>query len=147
VPLAVDEKSGEATFFLDDLTGASGTLVPENHFISEQYGHLPLQANVKTTTLDDELHRNPRPDIIKIDVEGADLAVLQGGRNMLQTSLPIVLYEATQRNFPQTKDLLHEIGYKVFNAATLKAIRAGDAAYNVIALHRDKHLRGSESLE
>ncbi len=147
VPLALDDKSGEATFFLDDLTGASGTLVPENHFISEQYGHVPLQANVRTTTLDDQLLKGPGPDIIKIDVEGADLAVLQGGRNMLKTCLPIVFYEATQRNFPQTKDLLQSIGYKAFNAATLEAIDTSDASYNVIALHGDKHLRGCEKLE
>ena len=147
VPLAVDKQSGEATFFLDDITGASGSLVPENHFISEQYGQVPLQTNVRTTTLDEQLHRSPRPDIIKIDVEGADLAVLQGGRQMLETCLPIVLYEATQRKFPQTRDLLQSIGYQVFNAATLEAINAGEAAYNVIALHHDKHLRGCERLE
>jgi hypothetical protein len=52
VPKAVDRRPAETTFFLDDITGATGTIVPNNFFISDQYGATPMQVRVKTTTLD-----------------------------------------------------------------------------------------------
>ena len=60
------------------------------------------QTVVRATTLDKQLNGNDGPDLIKTDVEGADLAALEGGRRMLESYLPIIFYEAT--NFKETKD-------------------------------------------
>ena len=47
---------------------------------------------VKTYSLDEFIYvlNNPIPDIIKIDVEGAEYAVLQGARKLLTTNPPII---------------------------------------------------------
>lgn len=79
VPRAVGESSGEAEFFLDDITGATGTINPAQLFIATQYGQIPNKTIVAVTTLDDELQARAGPDIIKIDVEGAELAAMTGG--------------------------------------------------------------------
>src|ERR1700730_10505865 len=140
VPKAVDQQSGETAFFIDDLTGATGTIIPSHIFISSQYGVTAiLQTKVNTTTLDEQIHENNGPDLIKIDVEGADLAVLEGGRHMLERYLPIVFYEATAANVNQTRRLLERLGYKLFNAETLQAFD-DTYAYDLVALHREKHL-------
>ena len=73
VPKAVDRQAGETTFFLDDITGATGTIVPNDFFISDQYGAIPLQTVVRSTSLDEQLRENEGPDLIKIDVEGAEV--------------------------------------------------------------------------
>jgi FkbM family methyltransferase len=143
VPKAVDRQVGETTFFLDDITGASGTIVPNNFFISDQYGASPMQVRVKTTTLDEQLRENEGPDLIKIDIEGAELSALEGGCSMLERHLPVVLYEASI-NPSQTASLLKNFGYKLFNARTLQSI--DDPAYTTIALHQQKHLGGRHTL-
>src|SRR5262249_39066383 len=119
IPKAVDRRSGEAVFFIDDVTGATGTIVADNIFISNQFGVTKIrQTVVRATTLDEQLNGNDGPDLIKIDVEGADLAALEGGRRMLESYLPIIFYEAT--NFKETKALLENLGYKLFNGTTLQ---------------------------
>jgi hypothetical protein len=139
VPKAVERQTGETTFFLDDITGASGTIVPNNFFILDQYGATPMQVRVKTTTLDEQLFKNEGPDLIKIDIEGAELSALEGGRSMLERHLPIVFYEASI-NPSQTASLLKNFGYELFNARTFQSV--DDPAYTTIALHQQKHLGG-----
>src|SRR5262249_38741598 len=127
-----------------DVTGATRTIVADNVFISNQFGGTKIrQRVVRTTTLDEQLHGNDGPDMIKIDVEGADLAALEGGRRMLECYLPIIFCEAT--NFKETKTLLENLGYKLFNGTTLQALDV-TGAYDVVALHRDKHLEGWDIL-
>ncbi len=144
VPKAVGEQSGEAQFFLDDITGATGTIIPDQMFITAQYGQVPKTTSVKLTTLDDELQHHPSPDIIKLDVEGAELGVMMGGRHMLAQCLPVVMYEASLRYFTQTSQILEMLGYRLFDAETLQPIDA--PAYNIVALHHTKHLDGGVRL-
>jgi FkbM family methyltransferase len=142
VTKAVDKQAGEADFFLDDLTGASGSLVSDYSFISDQYGHIPQRMRILTTTLDEQFSvRCSGPDLMKIDVEGADLRVLEGGRHMLETCHPIVMYEAT--HFEETREFFQRLGYDLFDVTTLRRIDA--PAFNVIALHR-KHLAETRDL-
>jgi FkbM family methyltransferase len=144
VPRAVGESSGEAEFFLDDITGATGTINPAQLFIATQYGQVPNKTMVAVTTLDDELQARAGPDIIKIDVEGAELAAMTGGRRMFAQCKPAVIYEASRRNFARTRPFMESLGYRLFDATTLQPI-AGPVN-NVIALHEDKHLSASAFL-
>ena len=45
------------------------------------------------STLDDELHGSPPPNVIKLDVEGLELAVLQGADGLLRDQGPVLLFE------------------------------------------------------
>lgn len=51
------------------------------------------QITVATTTLDEyiRLHQLPCPDVIKLDVEGSEISVLQGARNTLKFVTYIIL--------------------------------------------------------
>jgi len=76
VAAAVSESSGSATFHVDRHGGASGL------FTATDAESTPVA--VDTTTLDRFCAgRRLRPDVIKIDVEGAELEVLRGGRETL----------------------------------------------------------------
>lgn len=51
------------------------------------------------------------PDIVKIDVEGAELFVLEGMRSVLETSLPIIYIEVGAESKDAVHDLLSGYGY------------------------------------
>lgn len=51
------------------------------------------KIKVLTAKLDDEIPRDLRIDLIKIDVEGAELQVLEGAINLIRSHQPIVVFE------------------------------------------------------
>lgn len=82
-----------------------------------------LVAEVSVETLDALARRLglARVDLIKIDVEGGERAVIGGGRETLRRFAPLMLVELSDENFRTcgytTADLLadlHHIGYEAF---------------------------------
>ena len=82
----------------------------------------PEFISVEVSTLDAEFG-DSAPNVIKIDVEGAELAVLEGGSRLLARARPLVIFEhvyeaaalyGAEPGGPW--DLLTEIGYEIFSA-------------------------------
>jgi FkbM family methyltransferase len=81
----------------------------------------PEYLTVEVSTLDAEL-AGITPGIIKIDVEGAELAVLEGGRALLSEARPIVIFEHVAgaaalygAAVGSPWDLLSSLGYEIFS--------------------------------
>ncbi len=88
--LALGAEPGRAEFcHFRKLDGWSG--LRRSPAISDEQG-APKMIEVDVSTLDGELGA-VEPAVIKIDVEGAELAVLQGGRETLARARPLVLFE------------------------------------------------------
>jgi len=70
-------------------------------------------ADVKTirTVALDSLMPDARPQTVKIDVEGHELAVLQGMEQMLRRSLPRMIIEIWAATRPEVMAFLHALGY------------------------------------
>ena len=74
---------------------------------------------VKQLTLDHlwELENQPRVDLIKIDVEGSELQVLQGSEQLLRKLEPIVMFENRQREKvtgAESVEFLATLGYQFY---------------------------------
>lgn len=89
--------------------------------ISDERGQ-PEYISVQVSTLDAEV-AGLTPRVIKIDVEGAELAVLEGGRSLLSQARPLVIFEHVQEAAALYGDapdaiweLLGELDYEVFSA-------------------------------
>lgn len=101
VETAVADREGEARF---DNRAGSGV------------GHLSTEGplTVSVTTLEALTGRFPTPNVIKIDVEGAEEAVLAGGRGLLQRVRPAIFLSthgpALRQSCEQT---LAGLGYSV----------------------------------
>jgi FkbM family methyltransferase len=59
----------------------------------EVRGEQATQMNVHTARLDDVAASLPRVDLVKVDVEGAELRVLRGARETLARHRPVVIFE------------------------------------------------------
>jgi hypothetical protein len=69
---------------------------------------------VPTVTLDWLAARFPAPDVLKIDVEGAELAVLAGGAAVLAAA-PVLICEVSAQNTAGVSGLLAEHGYTLYD--------------------------------
>lgn len=98
-PLALSEQKGTAVFRSSDLveTGQSSgshlasALPPEKEVVYAEF----KMVQVETTSIDALIASGevPVPVMMKIDVEGAEHVVLQGGRNFFQAHRPFLLIE------------------------------------------------------
>lgn len=71
-------------------------------------------ANVQAIALDDFVTDHPEPDVLKLDVEGAEVEVLQGARKLLQRRNPAVVCELhSQECEAGVFRILQEHGYTV----------------------------------
>jgi FkbM family methyltransferase len=83
-----------------------------NEFIGQEVRYEgPGLATVKTLPLDSL--NLPRVDLIKIDVEGMELEVLQGAAKTIQASKPIMLAEAIKVDPDKLRDVLERWGFQV----------------------------------
>lgn len=82
--VALSDRVGQAQFFLSD-SSSMGSLVSG----SSPAGTVP----VRTNTIDEELRSVPIPDLVKIDVEGWENAVLAGATRLLEGHRPVLIVE------------------------------------------------------
>jgi FkbM family methyltransferase len=93
-PVAVTDREGEAVLHVaGDIADSSASLYPAAR---TQAG----QEVCRTVALDQFLKAEGLrpPDLIKLDAEGAELAVLQGARGLLADSPPLWLMEMEEKN-------------------------------------------------
>lgn len=93
VRAALSDQTGEANLYVNAaLKDALNSLENPSHADAE----VVARELVETITLDDFVakERIARVDIMKVDVEGAELLVFRGGRNLLaRPDAPLILYE------------------------------------------------------
>lgn len=117
---ALSDKSGAATLYL---AGSASSL-------NADFLGLPDAAHksINTETLDNLAAKQglPDPDFIKIDVEGHELAVLEGAKKTIEHSKPVMFVAMakilknlggksfTNPDFEKTFGLLEGMGYKLY---------------------------------
>lgn len=79
------------------------------------------RLRVVTVALDD--YPLPAPDVVKIDVEGSEIAVLRGMRRLLEEARPALIVELHETN-DEVCDLLDAAGYSYENLDGPEPVRA-----------------------
>ncbi len=120
----------------------------------ERFGPDARKLTVRATTLDDLSRELTLADVrcLKLDVEGAEAAVLRGGRGLLERDRPVVVFEAGAAE-PQDEvfAILRSLGYAAFWDHTSAAHGAPvpprlDAALtNIVAVHERDLARVQEA--
>lgn len=133
IPCAVAENLGLAHFEIAQRSRASNAL---EGFQLSQGGGVREVETVLTASLDWLAERLPPPDVLKIDVEGAELAVFRGAREMLKAKRPTILFELTRPNWEEESRLLNDFGYTLYDSELPRHERQPLTAptFNILAL-------------
>jgi FkbM family methyltransferase len=145
-PVALAAGPGAGTLFTADSEHAGQNTL--GRFIYDGVACARTEA-VPLEALDDVLarHNGPAPDVIKMDVEGAEHAVLRGAAGTLATHRPLLLLElndpalrAQQSSSDEVLSLLRSLGYSIltFDEATGRPVPAETdrpPSHNIVAVH------------
>lgn len=122
IEAAASCKEGSEEFNLnDDIESgrSSGGFIADSDTLWEKQAYAQrgfFKKQVKTLRLDDlekTTGKRLRPDLIKIDVEGAEYLVLMGGRELIKTFRPILLIEIhSMQNMFEVTRFLDDLAYK-----------------------------------
>ena len=114
---ALSNQLAEVSFFQDNLTSATGCVAGKDKPWIEQYlNGSTNEIRVKTETLDSVVRQDRTPSLIKIDVEGHEVEVLQGGKNTLSEAKPLLIIESFPPKQSTVLSLLDELGYFYIDA-------------------------------
>ena len=73
------------------------------------------KIRVKTTTLDTYCLNHPKPTFMKMDIEGAEGYVIEGGPSVFKESSPIVIMEFSRdEGHQESVKALYGMGYKSY---------------------------------
>jgi hypothetical protein len=94
--------------------------------------------SVKVVSLDEEIAegRLPVPDVVKLDVEGAEVAVLSGLRETLIRHDPVVICELHASNDAVLR-LAGECGYSVTNLEGTRDVAGAGPVHVLLSKHND----------
>lgn len=139
---AVCDRTGEVEFRLQDDDSEGNSLV--------SYSNDWLSVRVSAVSLDDYVakHGIRQVDVVKIDVEGAELLVLAGATELLSRAVPPVLIvesnPATLRDAGSSAEelvgRLAAFGYKSYPVEQLT--QGPSAVWNILALHETHVVTG-----
>lgn len=129
VPSAVAESIGVRSFSLARRSRSANYL---EGYGSSQTGGAVETHSVVAVSLDWIAGQFPSPNLIKIDVEGAEAEVIRGGMQILAESLPIVICEVSGESRSEVTKRLKSFGYRLVDAE--KNQETSEAAWSTLAL-------------
>ncbi|HEY9487330.1 MAG TPA: FkbM family methyltransferase, partial [Chryseosolibacter sp.] len=118
-----------------------------NRILSQKPAVSVRSETVRITTLDEYDSKGcfKTVDLIKIDVEGFELFVLEGARNLILQRRPILFIELVDQNLKLQScsgqsviDYLAELNYLIFDAKTMKPLEESDNYYTDILCYPSK---------
>jgi FkbM family methyltransferase len=133
IPAAVAQSVDLRAFHLAARSRSTNSL---KGYGSTQTGGIAEEQTVVTVSLDWLSERYALPDVLKIDVEGAELEVLKGAEAVFERRRPILLCETSGETQSEVTRLLLSKGYRLYDGEILNRPRKelSSAPWNTIAL-------------
>jgi FkbM family methyltransferase len=132
LPVAVSDAVDVASFQIAERGRAANFLADACG--SSQAGGIRETQQVMSVTLDWLLERFPAPNVLKIDVEGAELQALSQAQRLLAQVRPVILCEVRERHTEAISELLHAHSYTLYDLAARRREPLKLAAFNTLAL-------------
>ena len=135
IPVAVASDISLRTFLIARRSRAANALLG---YGSKQADAVDEQQTVPAYSVDWLLERLPAPNVLKIDVEGAEVEVLAQQKELFTAARPLIFCEVSAENSPEITRILKAADYRLYDAR-LTGYRATDTAtWNTLAVPADK---------
>jgi FkbM family methyltransferase len=137
LPFAISNKEGQVEFSNDPVHREGNTYIKESYVFSGTKNKITVHSQ----TIDSLLKQGyEKPDIIKIDVEGAEYDVLLGAKKTLQQYQPNILIATHDCHLVGVQkkcvNFLEELGYELQHTGKHNKYISGLDDY--IAIHKNK---------
>lgn len=129
---AVSDRQGLARFLVAQRGRSSSSLEQTGH--RSQAGGTRYAQYVPTTTLDALLNHFASPDVVKIDVEGAEGLVLKGAQQILGSVRPLLYVEVGEEQSGEVSSIFHHYEYRMFNGDSCDTMLLKKCAFNTLAV-------------
>ncbi|MCJ7543396.1 MAG: FkbM family methyltransferase [Phycisphaerae bacterium] len=148
--LALADRQGELEFYETASRGSCSLLKPSRHLAD----NFPQEASVRRVSrvpavrLDDWARQSGLAsiEVVKLDIQGAELAACRGGREILQQSTLLIYTEVWFRRlyeggavFGEIDQFLRELGFALYSLYKPKSDARGFLSWaNALYLHADR---------
>jgi FkbM family methyltransferase len=126
--IVLSDRKGTCRFTFDNVTTSTSHISSDE----EQGAELPC-SDLDTYV---EEHKLPPPDLIKMDIEGADEPIFKGMENLLKTARPLVYLEggiSNERGEVIAINFLKERGFKIYDLSRKHELLPDTQEYAFIA--------------
>jgi len=136
LPVAISDQLGWETFSISRRARASNSL---SGYGSSSTGGILQNITVPAVSLDNMLTKFPPPDVLKIDVEGAELKVLKGGEKLMRTVRPRIYCEISSENSEELENIFNRHSYRFLDGSTISSSadlyrRGNQIGFNTVAM-------------
>jgi FkbM family methyltransferase len=134
LPVAVSASAGVARFAIAERGRASNSLADVGG--RSTIGGVRETQLVPTLPLDALIEVAGSPQVIKIDVEGAEVLALAGAGRVLKESRPVIYIEVGSENTAEVTRILQDAGYTLFDPQRPAAERVAldSCTFNTLAI-------------
>lgn len=116
IQAAVGKKTGKAEFVTQ--AGSMGHLKGAIDVLPSQYSHQGESFTVDLIAIDDFVQAHPVPQVVKIDIEGAEIEALEGMTHLIEASGPVILGEYhSEQIISWGTHFLSSRGYRFFDVS------------------------------
>ena len=130
IPAAVFDSPTIASFNVAKRGRASNFLSAAGG--STQAGGVRETVSVLTITLDWLLEQGVAPDVLKIDVEGAESNVLKGAQRVLAEARTVVLIEVYEKSADEVTEMFLRYGYSLFDWESRPRVKVDQACFSTL---------------
>lgn len=129
---AVSDRQDVARFRISSRGRSSNSLESSGHR-TQAAGTRYIQ-HVLTTTLDHLLAHFPKPDVVKVDVEGAEGLVLDGATALLTTVRPRLYIEVGPKQTAYVTSVFRRYDYRLYDGNADSGEVVPDCTFNTLAV-------------
>lgn len=138
--VAVSDHTGWEIFSISRRARASNSLAG---YGSSSTGGILQNRVLPAVSLDRMLDKFPPPNVLKIDVEGAEVKVLKGGEKVLSTVRPLIYCEIARENVLELKSVFTKFDYRYLDGREFLSIESMDGkgnkiGFNTVAVPEEK---------
>jgi len=133
---AVSDREGIARFLIASRGRSCNSLEQSGH--RQQGGSTRFVQHVPTTTLDALLDHFPQPAFVKVDVEGAEVLVLEGAAKILATVRPVFYIEVGHSQAADVTRVFRNHNYLIYDGDGDSTVPLEICSYNTLAVPEER---------